>query len=302
MREPKSLRVVADPHRTGPEPFEMHTIGASRFDSSDPYHAALTVRWPVFLGLIAGAYLFAASIFASLYWLVPGSVANVRSGHVEDLFFFSIETLATVGYGDMHPATTYGHQIAALEILVGVAFTAILTGLIFVRFSRPQAKIVYADNLVVTPFNGCRTLMIRIGNGRTNILSDANVRLSVLMREVTHEGQTFRRVYELDLLRSHNPVFALNMTLMHPINGKSPLNGLSNAALATSDIRFFLSFQARDPALGAMVHDLRAYSADAIRPGHHYADMVTVDADGRTLGDLRRINMLEPDDLSSAGA
>ena len=295
MREPKSQRVVGDPNRSGPEPFEMRTIGARRFHASDPYHAALTVRWPVFLGLIAGAYLITAFVFAVLYGLGSGSVANVRPGHWEDLFFFSIETLATVGYGDLHPATTYGHQIAAIEILVGVAFTAILTGLIFVRFSRPRAIVVYAENMVITPYNGCRTLMIRVGNGRTNILSDAQVRLSVLMREISHEGQTFRRVYELELLRAHNPVFALNMTLMHPINAQSPLQHLSDQDLVESDIRFFLSFQARDPALGAMVHDLRSYAADKIRPGYRYVDMVTVDNDGRTLGDLRRISMVELD-------
>jgi inward rectifier potassium channel len=299
-RETKSQRIVADPHRKGAEPFEMHTIGASRFDSEDPYHAALTVSWPAFLGLMACAYLLTGLVFAVLYGLSVGAIANVRPGHIEDLFFFSIETLATVGYGDMHPQTTYGHQIATLEILVGIVFTAVLTGLIFVRFSKPRAKVIYADRIVITPYNGCRTLMIRIGNGRTNFLSDANLRLSVLIREVSHEGRIFRRVHELTLLRSHNPVFAINMTLMHPIDDKSPLQGFTNEGLASSDMRLFLSFQARDPALGAMVHDLRTYSADAIWPGFHYADMVTFDADGRTVGDLRQISTLEPDELFHA--
>ena len=300
MHEPKSMRVVADPHRSGPEPFEMRTIGARRFHPSDPYHAALTVNWPAFLCLIAGAYLVTAFVFACLYAIEPGSVANVRPGHLEDLFFFSIETLATVGYGDLHPATTYGHQIAAVEILVGVAFTAILTGLIFVRFSRPRAMVIYAENLVITSYNGCRTLMLRIGNGRTNILSDAHMRLSALMREVSHEGQTFRRVYELSLLRSHNPLFALNMTLMHPINAQSPLQHLTDQELVESDIRFFFSFQARDPALGAMVHDLRTYAADKVMPGYRYVDMVTVNENGGTLGDLRKISLVEPDSATGS--
>ncbi len=295
-RDAKTQRILTDPHRKGAEPFEMHTIGASRFDSEDPYHAALTVSWPAFLGLMACAYLLTGMVFALLYGLSPGTIANVRPDHVEDLFFFSIETLATVGYGDMHPVTTYGHQIATLEILVGVVFTAVLTGLVFVRFSKPRAKVIYADNIVLTPYNGGRSLMIRIGNGRTNILSDANLRLSVLIREVTHEGRIFRRVHELGLLRSHNPVFAINMTLIHTIDDQSPLKGFTDEGLAASDVRFFLSFQARDPALGAIVHDLRTYSADAIRPGFHYADMVSFDADGRTVGDLRQISALEPDE------
>lgn len=160
--------------------------------------------------------------------------------------------------------------------------------------------VIYAENLVITSYNGCRTLMLRIGNGRTNILSDAHMRLSALMREVSHEGQTFRRVYELNLLRSHNPLFALNMTLMHPINAQSPLQHLTDQELVESDIRFFFSFQARDPALGAMVHDLRTYAADKVMPGYRYVDMVTVNENGGTLGDLRKISLVEPDSATGS--
>ena len=124
------------------------------------------------------------------------------------LFFFSIETLATVGYGDMYPATLYGRVVAASEIVCGLAFTAILTGLTFVRFSRPRAKLVFAANPVVAIHNGKPTLMVRIGNGRASVLTDAAAKLNVLLSETTTEGKLFRRVQELRLERAHLPALS----------------------------------------------------------------------------------------------
>ena len=126
--------------------FEFKKKGVSRFDLRDPYHLAIVLTWPQFLGALLALYLLVNLGFATIFWLVPGSVANVRQDSFADAFFFSIETLATVGYGDMHPATLYGHVAASTEIVCGLAFTAILTGLTFVRFSRPRAKFVFAPH------------------------------------------------------------------------------------------------------------------------------------------------------------
>src|ERR1700722_385602 len=118
---------------------EFRKRGVSRFDLRDPYHLAVTLSWPQFLATLLLFYLLVNVVFATFFWLAPGSIANAGSYSFPDAFFFSIETLATVGYGEMYPATPYGHVITATEIVCGLGFTAILTGLTFVRFSRPRA-------------------------------------------------------------------------------------------------------------------------------------------------------------------
>ena len=139
--------------------YEFKKVGISRFDVRDPYHLAITLTWPEYLLALFLLYLAANLIFAMLFWLVPGSVAPGPRSFV-DALFFSIETIATVGYGEMYPATLYGHVVASTEIVCGLAFTAILTGLTFVRFSRPRAKLVFAANPVVAMHNGLPTLML----------------------------------------------------------------------------------------------------------------------------------------------
>ena len=164
-RDPRT-RIERDPHEKAARvrlgSFEFKKKGISRFDVRDPYHLAVALTWRQFLATLLAIYLFVNLVFATLFSLIPGSVANARPHSFRDAFFFSIETLATVGYGEMHPATLYGHLIAATEIVSGLAFTAILTGLTFVRFSRPRVKLVFAQNPVVATHNAKPTLMLRV--------------------------------------------------------------------------------------------------------------------------------------------
>ena len=201
-------------------------VGARRFDFSDPYHFALTIHWPVFVLSIFSVYAVITTVFAGLYTLQPGSLTNARPGHFGDAFFFSIETLATVGYGEMYPATAYGHTISSIEIVFGMAFTAIMTGLIFVRFSRPKARMVYSDMMVVTPYNGVPTLMLRVAHGRSGTLTNMTVTVDALMPRPTTEGHTYRQLVSLRLTRSTMPMVGLIMTVMHPIDDTSPLGRL----------------------------------------------------------------------------
>src|SRR5215469_8145444 len=187
--------------------YEFKKKGVSRFDLRDPYHLAIALTWPQFLASLLILYLFMNVIFAILFWLVPGSVGHARPGSFLDVFFFSIETVATVGYGEMYPATLYGHLIASTEIVCGLAFTAILTGLTFVRFSRPRAKLIFAANPVIAMHHDKPTLMVRIGNGRAAILTDAMAHLNVLLSEIGVDGRVFRRAQELRLERAHIPFF-----------------------------------------------------------------------------------------------
>jgi len=274
--------------------FELFTTGASRFDLRDPYHFIATMTWPMFFLCLVGSELLINSAFALLYVAVPGAIANVPAGSYVDAFFFSIETLATVGYGTMVPATRYGHVISAVEIICGIVYTAVVTGVIFIRFSKPKAKIVYAEKPVVANHNGVPTLMIRIANGRTHILTDASVRLTALILESTPEGQRFRRMQNLELALSQFTLFALTWTLMHKIDEKSPLYGRTPDDLVRDGARIMLSIEARDPALSVQVHDLRIYEAQAIAFGMRYSDAVSWDG-GRTSADIRRISLIEPD-------
>ncbi len=269
--------------------------GVSSFDWADPYGMAIRLSWPRFLLAILCIYLFFTGVFAAAYTLGSGTVANARSGVFSDHFFFSMETLATVGYGEMYPATFYGHCVATVEILTGVAFTAILTGLIFVRFSRPRAKFVFADHPVVATHNGRSTLMLRVGNGRAAVLADAKVKISVLLFTVSQEGTEFRRTHELALVRNSIPVFPLTWTLMHDIDAKSPLYGLDAESFAASDVRMFVSLEARDPDLATVVHDLHDYAPAAILFGRRYADVISIDEAGRPTADMTKISETEPD-------
>ncbi len=185
-------------------------------------------------------------LFALLYLVQPGAVANARPGAFADAFFFSLETLATVGYGTMSPGTTYGHVVSAFEILTGMALTAVLTGLLFVRFSRPKSKVLYSTRAVVAMHNGQPTLMLRLGNGRLTLLTQMKARLGILLSEETSEGQVFRRVHDLALRSADMQVFVLTWTLMHAIDASSPLHGYDSGRLVREDVRLFLSIDGRD--------------------------------------------------------
>ena len=282
-------------------PLDVTKVGVSRIDWRDPYHMALTVGWPSFALVVLALYVAINVLFATLYAAVPGSIGNARPGSILDGFFFSMETLATIGYGQMYPATTYGHIVSAAGIMSGMAFTAITTGLIFVRFSRPRSNVLYADQVVITPYNGLPTLMVRIGNGRMSPLTNLNVGVSALIGENSSEGQQMRRVNNLALDRSNVPMFALTMTMMHRIDETSPLYGHTASSLTDGHVRLFVSVSAQDSAINATVHDIKPYLAHHVRFGMKYADAVTVDPNGRTMADLTRISLLEPDGTEMAG-
>lgn len=275
--------------------YEFKTKGISRFDWRDPYRLAVALSWPQFLASLLALYVFMNVVFAVLFWLVPGSVEHARPGSFVDVFFFSIETVATVGYGEMYPATLYGHLVASAEIACGLAFTAILTGLTFVRFSRPRARLVFAANPVIAMHRDKPTLMVRIGNGRAAVLTDATASLNVLLSGIGPDGQVFRRAQELRLERAHLPIFPLFWTLMHVLDDRSPLRGYDAARAIDADAQVFVTIEARDPMLSTTVHDLRNYSAREIRFGMRYADALATAEDGTPVLDLARIGALEPD-------
>ncbi len=214
---------------------EIITRGLNSGFWTDLYHRSMTVSWPVFFASAALVFIALNGTFALVFFLGHEPIANVPTGSFMDLFYFSIETLATVGYGDMHPQTHFGHAVATVEIFTGMSLLAVMTGLIFARFSRPRARFVFAEKAIVTMHDRQPTLMIRVANARHNTLSNASATLWLIRAEQTAEGQHLRRYYQLEPLRQENPVFALTWTIFHVIDQTSPLFGLSAEDLASTD-------------------------------------------------------------------
>jgi inward rectifier potassium channel len=294
MLNPKPHR-MRQPIAVGGLEFRLAKEGVARFDFRDPYYLAVSLSWPAFTVAMLFCWLAINVAFAWLYWLSPGDVTNAAPGSFADVFFFSTETLATVGYGVMAPATLYGHIVSAVEIVTGMAFTAIFTGLLFVRFSRAKAKILFSEDAVVTMHNGRRALMARAVNGRLTIMSNASARLFLLLVEQTEEGVSYRRLHDLPLQRSHQPLFVVPWTVIHVIDEASPLDKYDAERLAHSDAFLILTIETRDHALSALVHEIKSYRPDHIRFGMRFAETVRQDETGQAIADLSRIGMLEPD-------
>lgn len=274
---------------------EVTKTGATRFDLRDPYHMAVSLSWPGFFLATLGTHVVINLVFAALYMAAPGCISNLPSGSLLAAYFFSLETLSTVAYGDSLPTTLYGHITVSTEILIGTVFTAIFTGLIFVRFARPKSKIMFADKAVVAVHNGEPTLMIRIGNGRITPLASASVSLSAIQHHRTVEGHSYRGGTPLKLERSHLPFFALTWTLMHRITPDSPLADMTPENLAARHTNLLLMVEARDQALGAQVYGSHYYESGDILVGMRYQDAVVSDEDGHVHADMTRLSLVVPD-------
>lgn len=262
----------------GGRPFVSHGLTQRIWD--DIYHFALTIRWPSFFGLAAAIFVLLNVLFGSLYQLGDKPIANQFPNNFSGAFFFSVETLATVGYGDMHPQTVYGHVVATVEIFIGMLSIALVTGLVFARFSRPRAKMIFADHPVIRLIHGQSTLMIRAANARQNVIAEASAKLHLLMRESSPEGFRLRRIHDLRLLRDRHPVFTLSWTLMHVIDENSPLYGLTPELLASTEATVMLSIEGIDETTSQSMLGRRQWSYREWRWNHRYADLVHDDEFG----------------------
>jgi inward rectifier potassium channel len=252
----------------------------------------MSVYWPVFFGSAAAIFIALNAVFGFLYSLGHEPIANVAENGPLAYFYFSIETLATVGYGDMHPQTNYGHLIATVEIFTGMSFLAVMTGLIFARFSRPRARFVFANSAVITRHEGQQTLMIRAANARHNTISRANARLWLVRAERTKESDQLRRFYELKLDRNEHPMFVLSWMLLHVIDKDSPLHGLTESDLDESDALLVLNVSGVDDSSAQQLYVRHVYSWRDVRWQHRYKDITSVSPQGRILLDYTKFNDL----------
>ena len=269
---------------------EIETLGLSQGFWGDLYHRSMTVYWPVFFGSAAAIFVALNAVFGFLYSLGHEPIANAAENGPLAYFYFSIETLATVGYGDMHPQTNYGHLIATIEIFTGMSFLAVMTGLIFARFSRPRARFVFAKEAVITRHEGRPTLMIRLANARHNTVSRASARLWIIRAERTKEGDQLRRFYEIKLDRSEHPMFVLSWMLFHVIDKDSPLHGVTASDLAEGDALLVLNVGGLDDSSAQQLYARHIYSWRDIRWHYRYKDIASVSPQGRFLLDYTKFD------------
>src|SRR6266702_944593 len=225
----------------------------------DAYQWLLALTWPEFAALIAGVYIVINLVFAEFYALGGECIAGMTPGSYLDSFFFSVQTLATVGYGHWYPQTLYGHIVTTIEIMSGVFLLAVMTGLIFVRFSRPIARILFSKSAVIAPLNGQPTLMVRIGNMRHHSLVETEFRITFHRDEELVEGGDFRFFYNLRLQFDRLALFPAALTLRHVIDEQSPLYGATPESLKASRAILIVSVVGIDPVIAAAVQTQRDY-------------------------------------------
>jgi inward rectifier potassium channel len=260
----------------------------------DLYHQLLTLPWWAFLLGLSGVYLGLNVAFALLYLLGDGAIANARPGVFSDVFFFSVETLSTIGYGQMSPATPYGNIIMTVEALFGLALIAVSAGLMFARFSRPTARVMFSKIAVVSEYNGIPTLSFRLANERRNQILEAQVSVTLVRDELTAEGEWMRRFYDLQLARQRSPIFAMTFTVMHPIDPASPLWNATPSSLVAQAAEIVVTVTGFDETISRAVHARTSYLADEVLWGRRFADVITETQDGRLAIDYRRLHDTEP--------
>jgi inward rectifier potassium channel len=260
---------------------EIITEGLNLSFWADISHRCLTASWPAFIGGAVLVFIAFNAVFALFYWIGNQPIANVPGGAYIDYIYFSIETLSTAGYGDMHPQTHYGHFVAAVELFTGIFSMSLMTGLIFARFSRPKARLLFVEHPVVTNHEGKPTLMLRLANERHNIISNATAKLWLFKNIVSMEGETLRRFYELPLTKDLNPGLALSWTLYHILDEISPLYQTNAEDLEASKASFVVVVTGYDVVAAQTIHARKTYNYDDIRFGHRYVDILDTSDDSR---------------------
>ncbi len=257
---------------------------------ADISHRCMTASWPAFIAGAALVFVAFNAVFAVFYWIGNQPISNVPGGAYIDYLYFSIETLSTAGYGDMHPQTHYGHFIATVELFTGIFSMSLMTWLIFARFSRPNARLLFADNPVISSHEGKPTLMIRFANERHDIIGNATARLWLLKNAVSVEGRSLRRFSELSLLQHEHPALALSWTLYHILDEQSPLHGLDADDLAASEVSLVVVVSGYDVVAAQIVHARKSYDYRDIRFGRRYADILEITDEGRLRIDYGRFH------------
>jgi inward rectifier potassium channel len=259
---------------------------------SDLYHFLIDRSWRHLFALCATVYLAANLAFAGLYML-GGDCVSGASSFLEH-FFFSVQTLSTIGYGTMAPTTTYAHALVTIQAFSGTIFLATTTGLVFAKFSRPTARVMWSKHAVIIQRGGKRLLMFRMANERANQIVEAQLRVAVARNELAPDGEPMRRFHDLTLVRDRNLVFVLTWTAMHEIDERSPLHGLSLADMAAQGAQLVCSLMGTDETFSQQVHARHYYVPEDLVLDRRFADILGTKPDGTRYVDYARFDELVP--------
>jgi len=265
-------------------------VGTANGYLSDLYHLLLVSSWSRLLLLLGLVFVGSNCLFALAYLLAGDSIQGARPGSFADAFFFSVQTMATIGYGHMVPRTLWANILVAIESLVSLLGLAVVTGLTFAKFSRPTARVLFSRVSVIAPWDGVPSLIFRMANQRGNHIAEARVHVLLARNETTAEGDVFRRLHDLQLVRDETALFALTWTAIHPITDMSPLNHATRESLAGSEAEIIVSLTGLDESFSETVHARHSYRAEDIVWGARFVDILSRLPDGRRQVDYTRFH------------
>jgi inward rectifier potassium channel len=278
--------------RPTPTP-EITVIGAPRTRLRDAYHLFLRVGWAAAIGAIVGSYLALNAVFALAY-RATGGVTGARAGSFFDAFCFSVQTMGTIGYGAMYPASAAANAVMIAESVTSLVVTAVATGLIFAKFSRSAARVVFSKNAVIGPMNGVPTLSLRVGNERGNLILEATIRITLTRTEKTSEGVIFYKLYDLRLVRERSPQMRRSWTVMHRIDADSALFGETPESILRDEVEIIATLVGTDDTSLQPVHARKQYEGADILWGARHADILSEKTDGTIVLDIRRFHDVVP--------
>ncbi|MFO0550983.1 MAG: ion channel [Polyangiaceae bacterium] len=276
--------------------YEIRIVGAPRESWRDIYLALLRAPWPATLGALALGYIAVNAVFALLYSWV-GGIDGVRPGSFEDAFYFSIQTMGTIGYGGLLPRSRGANLIVVAQSVTSILVTALSTGLVFAKFSRPSARVVFSNRPTISRFDGVPTLSVRVSNQRANLIINAEVRLSIVFTQLTKEGRQFYRTVELPVTQSRISSLSRAWTVQHRIDAASPLFGETADTCAEKEVELLIDVSGTDDVLMQTVHASRRWAATDFAWGYRFADVLFETEDALVL-DLTKFQELEPAPLT----
>jgi len=280
----------------GPLQPEATILGLDDSRLSDLYHLLLTESWPTLLAGIVLIFATINSVFAIIYMLVHG-IENARPGSFGDAFFFSVQTMATIGYGKMSPDSVVANIMVSFEALIGLVGLAMTTGLVFAKFSRPTARVRFSRVAIVSNRDGVPSLQFRMANLRANRIVDASARVVFGRQERTLEGEEMRRFYDLKLQRDRNSMFIYSWTAIHPITEDSPINGVSREAMESSSAEVIVSVTGLDETFAQTIHARYSYRAGDILWGQRFVDILERTPEGKLSIDYTHFDDVVPSEI-----
>lgn len=282
--------------------FNVRRTGLSALTSLNLYHTLLAMSWRMFLLLILLLYFLSNIVFGTLYAMLgPESLVDISSTPTENVFirgfFFSVQTFATIGYGTIHPSGVMPNLLVTIESYYSLLANALITGLVFARFARPTAKVIFSEVAVIAPYRGITGLMVRLVNGRNNQLIDVRANL-LYARFVEENGRMVRRFDALELERDNVAFLPLAWTIVHPITPDSPLYGLTREDVERADAELLVLLNATDETFAAVVHTRSSYKPDEVRIGYKFVNIYNQVEDGEPISiDIRKLSLVVPAEL-----